>query len=62
MADRWMQKAGERMKAKGTVGSFTRAAHKAGKGVQEFARKKKHAGGKMGKKANFALVAGRRGK
>jgi hypothetical protein len=52
---KWIQKARKRMEEKGTVGSFTRAAHKAGKGVQEFAREKKHAGGKMGKKANFAL-------
>jgi hypothetical protein len=57
MAEKWMQKAKDKMEAKGTVGSFTRLAKKAGKSVQEFAREKKGAGGKLGKKANFALAA-----
>lgn len=53
----WMQKAREKMEEKGTVGSFSRAAKKHGMSTQSFARKEKHAGGKMGKKANFALNA-----
>jgi hypothetical protein len=57
MGEKWMQKASERMKEKGTVGSFTRAAKKAGKSVGEFAQEKSHAPGKMGKKARFALAA-----
>ena len=57
MVEKWMQKASERMRAKGTVGSFTRAAKHAGKSVGEFAKEKAHAPGKMGKKARFALVA-----
>ena len=55
MAEKWMQKASERMKAKGTVGSFTRAAHRAGKSVSEFAHMP-HTG-KMAKKAAFAKAA-----
>ena len=54
---KWMQSAAESMKRRGTVGSFTRMAKKAGKGVQTFARQKKHAKGLVGKKARFALAA-----
>ena len=54
---KWMQKAAERMKEKGTVGSFSRMAKEHGMSTQAFARKEKHAGGKIGKKANFALNA-----
>lgn len=53
----WMEHAEKKMEAKGTKGSFTKAAHKAGKSVPAFARKEKHAGGAMGKKDNFALNA-----
>ena len=52
---KWMQAAAEKMKEKGTVGSFTRAAHKAGKSVSQFANMK-HTG-KMAQKANFAKQA-----
>lgn len=55
MAEKWIQKAREGMEAKGTVGSFSRAAKKAGMSTMAFARKEKNAGGKMGKKANFAI-------
>jgi len=57
MADdpKWMQHAGEKMREKGTVGSFTRAAHRAGKSVSQFA-KMPHTG-KMAQKANFARNA-----
>jgi hypothetical protein len=58
MAEKFMQKASEEMEAKGTKGSFTRAAKRAGKGVQEYAREKASSGGAMGKKARFALAAG----
>ena len=50
---KWMQAAAEKMKEKGTVGSFGRAAKKAGESTKEFAREKEHAPGKMGKKARF---------
>jgi hypothetical protein len=40
-------------------GLFTRKAHAAGKGVQEYAREKAHAGGALGKQANFARMAKR---
>lgn len=40
-------------------GLFTKKAHAAGKGVQEYAREKAHAGGKLGKEANFARMAKR---
>lgn len=40
-------------------GLFTKKAHAAGKGVQEYAREKSHAGGKLGKEANFARMAKR---
>jgi hypothetical protein len=59
MADdpKWMEHASARMKSKGTVGSFSRAAKKAGMSTSAFAHKEKGAGGKMGRKANFALNA-----
>ncbi len=53
----WMQEAAEKMKKKGTVGSFTKSAKKAGKGVHEYAEEKKHASGTLGKRARFALAA-----
>lgn len=40
-------------------GLFTKKAHAAGEGVQEYAREKSHAGGKLGKEANFARMAKR---
>jgi hypothetical protein len=56
---RWAQKATDRMKEKGTEGSLTAAAHKAGYGSpMEYASHVKSsptASGKMKKKANFAL-------
>ena len=56
MANRWMQKAAEKMKEKGTKGSFTASAHRAGEGVQEYAHEKEHASGKIGKRARMALA------
>ena len=37
-------------------GSFSAAAHKAGKSTGEYAREKKHAGGTVGRRARLALV------
>jgi hypothetical protein len=50
-----MQKASKKMKKKGTEGSFTRSADRAGMGVQEYAHKKEHAKGTIGKRARMAL-------
>lgn len=47
MAKHWMEKATERMKAKGTLGSF-------GKATEKKIAAGKRAGGKMAKKAVFA--------
>lgn len=47
MAEHWIQKATDKMKAKGTLGSFGKATPK------KIARAKKE-GGKMEKKALFA--------
>lgn len=47
------------MEEKGTVGKFTRMAHKAGKSVGQLAKSKLHAGGTIGKEANFARMAKR---
>ena len=51
--------AGERMREKGTVGLFTKKAKAAGKPSGEFANEKAHAGGTLGKEANFAKMAKR---
>ena len=40
-------------------GLFTKEAHAAGKSVQAYASEKAHAGGKLGKRANFARMAKR---
>lgn len=49
--------AGKRMEEKGTKGLFTKKAKAAGKTVAEFAKEKRHAGGKLGKEAVFAANA-----
>lgn len=51
--------AGKRMKEKGTVGKFSAKAKSAGMSTQSLARKDAHKGGKLGKEANFAKMAGR---
>lgn len=54
---KWMQKASKKMEQKGTKGSFSAAAKKAGKTSLEFAKKvlaSKTASSAMKKKANFA--------
>lgn len=40
-------------------GLFTKKAHAAGKSVQQYANEKAHAGGALGKQANFARMAKR---
>jgi hypothetical protein len=40
-------------------GLFTKKAHAAGYGTQEYAQKEAHAGGVLGKEANFARMAKR---
>lgn len=58
MAEKFLQKARESMEKRGTVGLFTRKAKAAGKSVQEFAREKSGAKGKLGKEARFARTMG----
>ena len=50
MAGKWIQDAVQE------PGSFTRSAEKAGKSVAEYAREKKNAGGKTGRRARLALT------
>ncbi len=50
MAEKWIQKAHLK------EGAFTAKAKAAGKGVQEYAREKQGAGGKLGKQARLALT------
>ena len=54
-----LSEAGDRMRAKGTVGLFTKKAKAAGESVSSFAKAKAGAGGKLGKEANFARMAQR---
>lgn len=58
MAKKWIQKAVKKMKKKGTVGSFSAAAKRAGKSTTAYASKVLKPGSKaspaMKKKAQFA--------
>lgn len=58
---KWMQKAAARMKRKGTVGSFSRSAKKAGMSTSAYASKVLKPGSKASgltkKRANFARNA-----
>ena len=62
MADVKLKKKGGKLfgKPRGDVvkspGSFSAAAKKAGKSTSEYAQEKKHASGKIGKRARLALV------
>lgn len=56
MANRWMQKAANKMKEKGTEGSFTRIAKAHGRSTHEEAIHDEHKPGKIGKKARMALA------
>lgn len=60
MGGKWIQAAVDKMEKKGTTGSFSRAADKAGMSTQAYAKKElasPKASGKMKKRANFALNA-----
>ena len=62
MAKKWIQKAVTKMKEKGTVGSFSKAAKKAGKSTSAYATKvlnNPKASPAMKKKANFAKNVGK---
>lgn len=52
----FMQKVKKQMKRKGTEGSFSRAAKSHGMSTHAYAEEKKHASGKVGKRARLALV------
>ena len=55
-----LSEAGERMREKGTVGLFTKKAHKAGKSVGAYAKEESHSSNpKLAKEANFAKMAKR---
>ena len=56
MANRWMQKAKDKMEKKGTVGSFRRIAQSHGRSTHEEAEVDKSKSGKVGKKARMALA------
>ena len=51
--EKWMQKAVPASHR----GIFTKKAEHAGKSVHEYVEEKKHAPGKLGKEARFALIA-----
>ena len=63
MAKKWIQKAKKRMEKKGTVGSFSKAAKRAGMSTSAFATKVLKKGSKysaaLKKKANFAKNVGK---
>lgn len=56
MAVKWMQHAAERMKEKGTKGSFRAIAHRHGRSTHAEAEADKHKSGKIGQKARMALA------
>jgi hypothetical protein len=56
MANRWIQGVKQGMKHRGTEGSFSGAAHRAGKSTHAFAEEHKHSSGKTGKRARLALA------
>jgi hypothetical protein len=61
MAGQWIQDAVARMKEKGTIGSFKKAAKQQGMSTMPFARQTKNspsASPAMKKKATFALNVG----
>jgi hypothetical protein len=52
----WMQRESKREKHAGTKGVFKAAAERAGRSTHEFAEEKKHASGKIGRRARMALA------
>ena len=57
--NRWMGGVKKEMQRKGTEGSFSAAAKRAGKSTHELAEEKKHSSGKIGKRARLALAFAR---
>ena len=58
MAKKWIQAATKKMKAKGTVGKFSKAAKKEDESTHEFAEKEVHSkktSPLMKKRAQFAI-------
>jgi hypothetical protein len=51
-----MQAESKREKHAGTKGVFREAAHRHGMSTYAYAEKEKHAGGKLGRRANMALA------
>lgn len=56
MAGHWMQSVNKGIAKRGTKGVFKAAAERAGKSTHEFAEEKKHASGKVGRRARLALA------
>lgn len=56
MAEKWMQHVSEGIEKRGTKGVFKAAAQRAGMSTRAYAEKKKHAGGKTGRRARLALA------
>lgn len=54
--ERWMQGVRKKMEQRGTEGTFSAAAKRAGKSTHEFAEEHKHSKGKIGKRARLALA------
>lgn len=54
--EKWMQRAREAMKRKGTKGLFTRKAKEAGMSTPAYASKEYSASGTLGKEARFAYT------
>jgi hypothetical protein len=55
-AKRWMQGVARGIKKRGTKGVFKAAAQRAGMSTRAYAEKKKHASGKVGRRARLALA------
>lgn len=56
MAEMFAQRVKKEMKQRGTEGSFSGAAHRAGMSTHAYAEKKKHSSGKTGHRARLALA------
>ena len=54
--NRWMGAVKDKMKSKGTEGSFSGAADRHGKSTHEYAEEKKSSSGIVGKRARLALA------
>jgi hypothetical protein len=56
MAEKWMGHVARGIKKRGTKGVFKAAAQRAGMSTRAYAEKKKHASGKVGRRARLALA------